>query len=100
MLKLTYESLDNIKLLADEKKWLIKLLDFSKKHNVEIFLFWSRLKWRWADIDLIVKWNEKVSVSLLVKMSAIFHRFSSTKLDIIPYDEKNSVFLNYIFKKY
>ena len=96
LLKITLKKLDEIKLLPEEKKWLEEVLRLANHLGIEIFLFWSRLNWWGADIDLIVKSETKIKLSDLIKLSAVFHKYSDTKIDIIPYDNRTKKFADYV----
>jgi len=96
LLKLTLENLSEIKILPEEKRGLENLLKLAEKLWYEIYLFWSRTKWWWSDIDLIVKWNRKPSLKDILKLSVAFHKYSDTKLDLIPYCEKTKNFIEYL----
>jgi len=83
MFKITHKSIWKIKLLDNEKKWLLALLNESTKKWYELFLFWSRLNWYWSDIDIIIK--PVPPLKDIIKLESIFYLYTDTKIDIIPY---------------
>jgi len=86
MLKLTYNLLWKIKLLPDEKKGLEEVLSYANKRWYELYLFWSRLNWFGADIDLAIK-GEGISFREIIDLQTIFALFSDTKLDVVEYEK-------------
>ena len=95
MLKLTLENISKIKLLPDEKLALEKLIQKLESYGYEAYIFGSRLEGYWADIDILI--NADVPLSTLVKITAYVQKYTETKLDIIPTNEKNSYFVNHLF---
>ena len=94
MLKITHENIWKIKLLDTEKKALLKLLEITWKKWYKLYLFWSRLNWYWADIDLMIK--PSPILKELIKFESIFSLYTDTKLDLVPYNEKTAYFFENI----
>ena len=97
MLKLTHENIWKIKLLQDEKNAIYELIKLAWEKWYELYLFWSRLKWYWADIDIAIKWD--ISLDELIKLTAKVQKYTDTKLDIIPYKKETSYFFDNILTK-
>jgi len=97
MLKLTLKNIWKIKLLPDEKKGLVKLLEKTSQDWYELYLFGSRLNGWWVDIDLIIKPDP--GFKRLLKYQTLFNLYSDTKLDLVPYNQQNLSFIKSLSSK-
>jgi len=97
MLKLTLKNIWKIKLLDDEKQWLLNLYKVCKSRWYEFYLFGSRLDGYGADIDIMIK--PAPDLKQLLEFETIFSLYSDTKLDLIPYNEKTKLFFENILSR-
>jgi len=92
MLKLTTKNYKQFVYFPDEAEFLKKALDYAEKYWIEIFIFGSRLKRVWNDIDLIISWdNLDIHLDNLKKIAFVT---TDTKVDIILSNLSNKLFID------
>ena len=94
MLKLTMKNYKQFAYFPDEAEFLKKVLDYAKKHWIEIFIFGSRLNGVGNDIDLIISWDN------LDNLKKIAFITTDAKVDTILSNLSNKLFIDTLKLKF